>query len=71
MLLRNFHWYGKVICPDFTDEAKKEEEKDNDPPLMPSRYMLLYGSEDGKLRGQGIFEGLPEHEISIANRERR
>jgi hypothetical protein len=59
---------------DETDEAKKEEEKDNDPTLMPSRFMLLYGADDGKLRGQGNidehhdnFEGLPEHEISIAN----
>jgi hypothetical protein len=52
----------------------KPVEKDNDPNLMPSRYMLLYGADDGKLRGQGNidehpdnFDGLPEHEISVTN----
>ncbi len=40
---------------------------------MPSRFMLLYGADDDKLRGQGNinehpdkFEG-EEHEISVAN----
>jgi len=57
-----------------TDEAKKEEEMDNDPTLMPSRFMLLYGADDDNLNGQGHidehpdnFEGLPEHKITIAN----
>jgi hypothetical protein len=59
---------------DETDEVKKENEKDNDPNHMPSRFMLLYGADDDKLRRQGNldrhpdnFEGQPEHEIGVAN----
>jgi len=59
---------------DETDDAKKEDEKDNDPNLMPSRYMLLYGADDDKLRGLGNidehydnFDGRQEHEICVAN----
>jgi hypothetical protein len=54
------------------DEEKKEKEKDNDPNLMPSRFMLLYGADDGELRKLGNidehpdnFEDEPEHEISV------
>jgi murein DD-endopeptidase MepM/ murein hydrolase activator NlpD len=35
---------------DETDEERKELERDNDPNLMPSRFMLLYGADDDKLR---------------------
>jgi len=62
---------------DETDEAKKENEKNNDPNLMPSRFMLLYGADDEKLRRQGNldnhpdnFDGQPEHEISVVNLRR-
>jgi hypothetical protein len=50
-----------------TDEKKKDEEKDNDPNQMPSRFMLLYGADDDELHRQGNiddhpdnFENLPE-----------
>jgi hypothetical protein len=59
---------------DETDEVKKEQEKDNDPNLMPSRFMLLYGADDDELRGQGHldlhnddFAKPAEHEVSVAN----
>jgi len=59
---------------DETDAQKKEKEKDNDPNLMPSRFMILYGADDDKLRGNGNidehhdnFEGQPDHEVSVAN----
>jgi len=55
-----------------TDEEKKEKEKDNDPNLMPSRFMLLYGADDDELRKQGNiddhpdnFEDQPEHKICV------
>ena len=54
------------------DEDKKDAEKDNDPNQMPSRFMLLYGAEDDKLREYGCiddhpdnFEGKPEHKICV------
>jgi len=57
---------------DETDEEKKEEEKDNDPNLMPTRFMILYGANDEELRGQGNinkhpdnFEGRPDHEMCV------
>lgn len=59
---------------DETDEEKKEKEKDNDPNLMPSRFMLLYGADDDKLRQHGNldlhhddFANPAEHEVSVAN----
>jgi hypothetical protein len=58
---------------DETDEEKKEEEKDNDPNLMPSRFMILYGADDEKLEANGNkndypdgFDGEPEHKMSVA-----
>jgi hypothetical protein len=56
-----------------TDKEKNEAEQDNDPNLMPSRFMLLYGADDEGLRGQGNINDHPdrfegeEHEISVAN----
>jgi hypothetical protein len=57
------------------DEEKKEEEKDNDPNQMPSRFMLLYGADDEELEKLGNiddhpdnFEDMPEedkHKISV------
>jgi uncharacterized Zn-binding protein involved in type VI secretion/nucleoid-associated protein YgaU len=43
----------------------------NDPNAMPTRFMLLYGMDDGKLRDVNEhpdnFEGQPKHKINIAN----
>lgn len=55
-----------------TEMAKtKDEEPDNDPNQMPSRFMLLYGMDDGSLAEEDdhpdIFEGGEEHKINIAN----
>jgi hypothetical protein len=54
------------------DDRARRREKDNDPNLMPSRFMLLYGADDGKLRENGNiddcpdnFDGEPEHKISV------
>jgi len=58
---------------DETDEEKKEEEKDNDPNLMPTRFMILYGADDEGLKANGniddypdSFEGEPEHKMNVA-----
>jgi hypothetical protein len=55
-----------------TDGEKKEAEQDNDPNLMPSRFMLLYGADDAKLRGRGNvnthpdnFDDRPAHEMCV------
>ena len=54
-----------------------DENPDNDPNVMPSRFMLLYGACDGELCAQGRvdrhpdgFRGEPEHEVSVANLRR-
>jgi hypothetical protein len=60
---------------DEEDEDKKDEEKDNNPYLMPSRFMLLYGADDEGLQGQVNLDDHPdrfkekeeEHKISVAN----
>jgi hypothetical protein len=45
---------------DEEDEDRKEEEKDNDPNIMPSRFMLLYGADDDGLQGQGNLDDYPD-----------
>jgi hypothetical protein len=47
---------------------------DNDPCVMPSRFMLLYGADDGKLRGRGNIDDHPDkfsnkadHKINVDN----
>jgi hypothetical protein len=54
------------------DEEKKEEEKDNDPNLMPTRFMILYGADDNELEKQGNiddhpdnFKDQPEHKMCV------
>ncbi len=59
--------YGKL-----TGMAKtKDEEPDNDPNQMPTRFMLLYGMDDGSLSEEDDhpdnFEDGEEHKINIAN----
>ena len=44
---------------------------DNDPNIMPTRFMLLYGADDSKLRSidkhPDNFDGAPEHKITVTN----
>jgi hypothetical protein len=70
------YWRLNILAQRYvkeTDEAKREEDKDNDPNLMPSRYMLLCGADDDELRGRGNIDEHPdrfegeEHKISVAN----
>jgi hypothetical protein len=51
-----------------------DTDKDNDPNIMPTRFMLLYGADDGELRRRGNidghpdnFSGGPEHKVSVDN----
>jgi hypothetical protein len=53
------YWKVNLLAKRYVDEEdedKKEEEKDNDPCLMPSRFMLLYGADDDGLQGQGNLD---------------
>jgi hypothetical protein len=43
------------------DEEKKNNEKDNDPNQMPSRFMLLYGADDKELEKQGNIDDHPDN----------
>jgi hypothetical protein len=72
------YWKVNLLAKRYVDEEdedKKEEEKDNDPCLMPSRFMLLYGADDDGLSGHGNLDDHPdrfkekeeEHKISVAN----
>jgi uncharacterized Zn-binding protein involved in type VI secretion len=49
----------------------RDTNPDNDPQCMPTRFMLLYGGQDEKLRVVDLhpdsFENGPEHRITIAN----
>jgi uncharacterized Zn-binding protein involved in type VI secretion len=52
----------------------EDTNSDNDPCVMPSRFMLLYGADDGKLRGRGNiddhpdkFSGGDDHKINVDN----
>jgi uncharacterized Zn-binding protein involved in type VI secretion len=48
----------------------RDENPDNDPNIMPTRFMLLYGADDGKLSVDSLsdcFEDAPEHDICVAN----
>ena len=44
---------------------------DNDPNIMPTRFMLLYGADDSKLRSidkhPDNFDSAPEHKITVSN----
>jgi hypothetical protein len=51
-----------------------DPDKDNDPNIMPARFMLLYGADDGELRKQGNIDDHPDrfsdgtkHKISVDN----
>lgn len=58
-----------AIAKSFTDGL--DTNPDNDPNIMPTRFMLLYGADDSKLRvidnHPDNFENAPEHEINITN----
>ena len=49
----------------------KDTNPKNDPNLMPTRFMILYGADDLKLKTIDIhpdnFEGKPEHKINVVN----
>ncbi|MCL2183238.1 MAG: PAAR domain-containing protein [Chitinispirillia bacterium] len=56
------------------DGGADPQNPDNDPNLMPSRFMLLYGADDFELRRRKNmdihpdgFDGQPEHEVSVAS----
>ena len=57
------------IAKKFTDG--RDTNPDNDPNIMPTRFMLLYGADDAKLKTidkhPDNFEGASEHKITIAN----
>lgn len=58
-----------AIAKSFTDGC--DTNPDNDPNVMPTRFMLLYGADDSKLRNidkhPDSFENAPEHKINISN----
>lgn len=49
----------------------KDADLKNDPNLMPTRFMILYGADDLKLKTidnhPDWFEGKPEHKLSVVN----
>lgn len=49
----------------------KDTDPRNDPNLMPTRFMILYGVDDSKLkeidRHPDSFEGKPEHKMNVIN----
>lgn len=57
------------IAKSFTDG--RDTNPDNDPNIMPTRFMLLYGADDLKLKcidnHPDNFENAPVHKINIAN----
>jgi len=71
------YWKVNLLAKRYVDEEdedKKEKEKNNDPNLMPSRYMLLYGADDEGLQGQenlddyhDKFDDEEDIKISVAN----
>ncbi|MBD3420113.1 MAG: hypothetical protein GF398_08360 [Chitinivibrionales bacterium] len=62
--------YGAItgLAKDFV--SGKNTDADNDPNIMPTRFMLLYGADDGKLQSiddhPDRFEG-EEHKINVGN----
>jgi hypothetical protein len=69
------YWNVNLLAKKYVNEAdeeKKGKEKDNDPNLMPSRFMLLYGADDDELRSRrnmddypDNFDDGPEHKASV------
>lgn len=58
-----------AIAKSFVDG--RDTNPDNDPNIMPTRFMLLYGADDSKLKiidtHPDNFENEPEHRINICN----
>jgi hypothetical protein len=58
-----------AIAKSFVDG--RDTNPDNDPNIMPTRSMLLYGADDLKLKTTDKhpdnFENAPEHKITISN----
>jgi len=58
-----------AIAKSFVDG--RDTNPDNDPNIMPTRFMLLYGADDSKLKSidkhPDNFENAPEHKISVSN----
>jgi hypothetical protein len=70
------YWKVNLLAQKYAkadNDEIKEKEKDNDPNLMPSRFMLLYGADDDELRSLGNMDDHPdkfddqeeEHKISV------
>lgn len=49
-------------------QLTQEKGKDNDPHLMPSRFMLLYGATDKGLKDKGHLDKFP-HELNKGAKE--
>ena len=58
-----------AIAKSFTDG--RDTNPDNDPNIMPTRFMLFYGADDSKLQcvdsHPDSFEGAAEHKITVTN----
>ncbi len=58
-----------AIAKSFIDGSNTNP--DNDPNIMPTRFMLLYGADDAKLQcvdnHPDNFEGATEHKITVTN----
>ena len=63
--------YGKInkLAKDFVDG--KDDDPDNDPNIMPTRFMILYGADDSKLKKIDThpdnFDGHEEHKMCVKN----
>ena len=62
--------YGKLTEMTMAFTQGHDTNPDNDPQLMPTRFMILYGAEDAKLEQiddhPDLFDD-EEHEINVAN----